>query len=319
MTAYSRYVGLGEETTYATAVAVSSYFDIVGETMQRKPGRPMVRPERRLATMRQLDTGTNVEGSIDLYCGWAGLGKIFKGMFGAPTTTGPVSGDYLHTYDPTASRVVPTWTLDIPREVDTHRFTGVQPKAMRFSMGVGDLFFGVSLDCIGASEVSVGSIADVAASAFELPIDLLGKIVMTLETDAGPVDQDFQTLDLNIKTNRKLRWPERASAPTGIVKGDVWGATLKAKWIYNSDTEAFLEAFRDQAWVSATIDIGPSADGYSIQFVLPNCRMNGVPPTIKGPGYKNIDLSMDFVALWNEDESEDTPILVSLTNGVSSY
>ena len=315
MPAYSRYIALGEETTYGTAVTVNRYFDMTSESLRRRPSLRTVSSERNISALRQYEQRRIVQGGLDLYAGWTGIGRLLKGLIGSPTTTGLGGGYYRHAYTPADKASVVSWTVDIPRDVDTHRYTGTNPNSLRISIGQGDLFFGVALECLGKTEASVGSIASVAASVFELAMPLMSSMTLTLVSGVVTYVANFQSLDIDLKVKRELRQSERSQTPTGIIDGHVWSATARVKWVYDSDTDDFLAVFRSRASTSVTFDI--ASGSYLLRVTMPTCQLNGDPPTVKGAGVGDLDMTMNFSALL--DSSTESPFTVRLENQQASY
>lgn len=315
MPAYSRYASIQEESSFGTGAGSTYLFDIAGETLQRKPVFTLQEPERLMGALAQYEQRRSAQGSLDLFTGWEGLGRVLKGVSRAPTTTSAGGGYYTHTFTPAPNTSITTWTVDIPREADTHRFTGMAAKAGRMSFGVGETHFGVSLDMIGKDEAGVGSIASVSASSFEAAMPIIGATTLTLITGATTWTGAFQSVDVNFKSGRRLIMPDRYATPARIVDEGYWEASIKVKSIYWTDTDPLLAAFRSRAALSATLAF--ASGSYAFSVALPACRINGTPPTIKGPGYRNIELLIDAQALLSS--SINAPIGFTLTNTTSSY
>lgn len=315
MPAYSRYASIQEESSFGTGAGSTYLFDIAGETLQRKPAFALQEPERLTGALAQHEQRRSVQGSLDVFTGWTGLGRILKGMSRAPTTTSAGGGYYSHSFTPSPNSSMVTWTVDIPREADTHRFTGMTPRAGRMSFGVGETHFGVSLEMIGKDEAGVGSISSVSASDFELAMPIIEASTLTLVTGVTTWTGAFQSVDVNFKSGRKLVMPDRSATPARIVDEGYWEASIKVKTIYWTDTDPFLAAFRSRAAMSATLAI--ASDSYAFTVSLPACRINGSPPTVKGPGYRNIELMLDAQALLSS--GINSPIGFTLVNTTSSY
>lgn len=315
MTSYSRYASIQEESSYGTGAGSTYLFDIAGETLQRKPTFSLQEPERTLGALAQYEQKRSVQGSLDLFTGWEGMGRVLKGVSLSPTTTSLGGGYYSHTFTPAPNSTIATWTVDIPRETDTHRFTGMTAKAGRMSFGVGETHFGVSLDMIGKDEAGTGSIASVSASSFEAAMPIIGGTTLTLVSGVTMWSGAFQSVDINFKNGRKLLTPDRYATPARIVDEGYWEASAKVKSIYWSDTDPFLAAFRSRAALSVTLAF--ASGSYAFTVSLPACRINGNPPTVKGPGYRNIEFSIDAQALLSS--SINAPIGFTLVNTTSSY
>src|SRR6184192_4255420 len=100
-------VGLGLESTWATAVTVTKFPEFLSETFEWKPTfiqQAGFRPGSRVARNERRALGKNhVEGDIEIECVTKGLGVFFNAMLGTVTNT-LVSGSVwqqVHTLGPT--------------------------------------------------------------------------------------------------------------------------------------------------------------------------------------------------------------------------
>jgi hypothetical protein len=140
------FIGIGEETTWGTAVAATVWLHGVSESMKtvvehRK--RPVIGDHSASArTHRRKFAGlTTSGGTFEAIGTFEGLGLLLKhGLYGSPGTTGPVTGIYTHTYQvgpnaPTGGLTVRVVRGDGSMEV----FEGARVSKLTVMLTAGDL------------------------------------------------------------------------------------------------------------------------------------------------------------------------------------
>lgn len=323
MPVHSRYIAFGEELDYGTAVVASEWLDIVSESLRRKLSTDTTQPARRFALNRQLERRRNVSGSIDTYSDFIGIGSIFKGFLGSPATSSLGGGAYAHVFSCNTNSAPVTWTVYAARDEAFHTYTGVTPTKCRVSFGLSDNFFGVSLDCIGKDESDGGALSSVPDNYFR-DFTTVDKGAMALSIDDGSTNWTAytQSIDIQMSSNKKLRESDRSQTPQGIIQATQYTASLKGRWVYGSDTEFLLDAFRNRTPCSLAFSItGSLISGVTYRKILiqiPNAMLNGDPPTIKGAGRGDLPLDFDFVGLESTDTANG-PFNITLTNTTSAY
>lgn len=300
----NRAARFGTEAAYGTAVATSDYLALVGESLKRKPTLRAIRPERRHSPIRQIETRRSVSGNLDVYLDYDQLGTILRRLVGVPTSAFLANGGWHHYFGPRPDFTPPSLTIDIARDVELHRYTGVVFQAARLSMTTQDRHFGLSLSCIGKDEAPAGAIPTPAMNVFPEPAfigqsDAPDTLLVILSDGTTTWQAHAESLDLNFTWDRKLRTPERRITPTGFYGGGVINATGKIGTLYGTDSDFLLDAIRSRALVSLRFimngaSIGPFFDHETLEIVFPVCQVNGDPPTLKNSGRGNIDFSVDL-------------------------
>lgn len=306
----TRYAKWGLQTDFNTAVEPDEYLLLVGENIKlRHDAIRNIRQERSAAVYRSLSNMKHTEGSFDTLLSYRQLNTLLSRCMDTPTTTNPATAVDVSTFAADAHFEALPLTIDIARDEAIHRYVGMIVEGLRLSMGTGDRHFGVSLDFIGKTEGPAQALETVTASEFKRPEEIGGTPATTpfeLEISDGVTTwtATVDMVDISIKWNRFLRHPERSATPTGFIGGGVISTRVKAKWLYEADTEFLLDAYRDRTDVSVTLTMQGEqigATGYYSGFVatFPQCIMLAEPPTLKNAGFGNIDFTFDFLPLLN--------------------
>jgi len=306
---FQRYLAYSPETAYGTAVAGSSYLDLAGESLKRKSTFRSYRPERLSTPNRQVEAARSVSGAVDVYLSLEALNRVLRYLCSNPTAENLGSGAERYTFLPTPRYTPAGLTVDIAREVEFHRYSGVFFTEGRLSFSNGERHFGLSLACTGKDEASGGAVGTVSDTAFNVPFqvgwDSVGPTPCQLQLYDGSTtwNASFSALDLTWKWDRKPRMIERSLTPVGILGGGLIGATGRFSWFYGTDTDFLLDAIRNRTDVSLTLTMQGNLIGGSIYETLevyyPVCKINGDPPTLRGSGSGNIDFSVDEEALYS--------------------
>lgn len=97
------YLGIGEESTWGTAVSRTHWFRLVSSSVKRvveKRPRGVLAEVSGSANRRgHYIASDNVEGSVEILAGYEGIGLLLKHILhGAPTTSGPSGAIYTHAF-----------------------------------------------------------------------------------------------------------------------------------------------------------------------------------------------------------------------------
>lgn len=322
----NRACRIGVESVYGTAVTPDKYFTLAGESMKRKPTLRTIRPERRHAPMRQVETRRSTAGTLDLYADYTNVGYLLRWLVGVPDTTVFIDRK-IHVFTPLPSFEPPSLTVDVARDVELHRYTGTVLQAGRFSLTTQDQHFGLSLQCIGKDEEPAGAIPNTSTASFARPAEIISPdplipFAVTLDDGSTSWEAHCESIDLNWIWDRKLREPERRTTPTGVYGGGIIQATGKIGTLYGTDSDFLLDAIRSRAPVSLTVLMTGEPMGGSAQeqlyFEFPVCQANGDPPTLRTSGFGNIDFSVDLGAFYSSADAFG-PFRITLTNAITSY
>jgi hypothetical protein len=140
------FIGIGEESTWGTAVAATVWLHGVSEAMktlveQRK--RPVIGDHSSSArTHRRKFAGlTTSGGTFEAIGTFEGLGLLFKhALWGAPGTSGPTTGIYTHTYQVGANAPTGGLTVRVVRGNGTmETYEGCRVTKLTVMLTAGDL------------------------------------------------------------------------------------------------------------------------------------------------------------------------------------
>lgn len=241
-------LGFGEESTWGTAVARTHWYRGITESMARKVSRKP-RPTLAEATGSRnrkfhYTESDTAGGSVELLMTYEGCGLLLKHVLGGtPTTTGPVSGIYTHTY--TLAGNLPTGlTHEVIRGNGTAEvFEGCKVSKATLKIVAGGLMT-LALDLV--AETSGGRVAAGTATfttndlpvvhnqagvftwnaqtytlkSFELTIDnkLATRMLLGSNLTAEPVPSDF--LDVNCKVEVEWNNDNLVTALTADTQAD---------------------------------------------------------------------------------------------------
>lgn len=326
----NRAVRLGVETNYGVAVTPDVYLPLVGDGLKRVDSTQTFRPERRLSKMRQVRNRISVSGPLDVYLDYDRLGLILRWIAAIPTSEALAALGFRHTFIPSSGFVPPSLTVDIARDVELHRYTGVAFQSLRMAMTTQDRHFGLSLACLGKDELSAGAIPNVDEDEFPTAAVITG-------TDLFPNPSAFkvsisdgvnlwsdvfcESWDMSISWDRVLRTPERRLNPTGIKGGGITGMSIRVGTLYDFDSSFLLDAIRSKTPVSVILTMhgepmgGP--DQETLEITVPNCMVNGDVPTLKDSGFGNIGFVVDNEILHDSDSG--WPFKITVDNHVEEY
>lgn len=125
-----KYMGVGKETTYGTAVAATAFFLLEG-----MPRHNLAAPIQRIANPSGFGDIVNYPGqrqaslSADIVATPAEIGHLLAGLLGNPTTTG-TAAPYTHTFTPQAD--VPSYTVEFKQGAGFSQFTGAKWSSLTF-------------------------------------------------------------------------------------------------------------------------------------------------------------------------------------------
>ncbi len=151
-----RYLGIGKESTYGTAVSAQYYIPIISESLKLEhnyiyPENVAYREFSQAIPGRKLVTG-----------GWEqyitydkGLGLILKAALGSETKSNPTIGVAMHVFKRASS--LPSLTVLVGMDDITEKaFTGIGIDELTFSINAGELV-ACSVSCIGMDQ-SLGAL-----------------------------------------------------------------------------------------------------------------------------------------------------------------
>lgn len=327
MPVFNRYLGIGVESVYGTAATPTILLDMAGESVELREDYELIQPSRFIMPTRTVLPRRFVRGTVDALLGWTNVGHVIKLLMGSLTSANLGSGAYTHTKTPTVQVNPSSFTLDIPRDVQCHRYTGMVATSARMGIGSPE-HFGLSLTLLGKDE-TLRAADSVNDSSFEAPAffpspDADPSISIALDDGSTSWAGKATQIDLELSWARELRQPPRFQTPTGfLTKGDV-RARVRIRWFYDTDTSFLYDCYREETDLELVLDLlgatiaGGSGLSRRLRFTFPVCRVTGRPPTVRRPGGGNIDHEFVLEPL-DAAHGVTAPFTVELRNGTSSY
>lgn len=147
----ARYLGIGKESTYGTAVAASYYMPIISESLKLEHG--YIYPE----TVAYREFNKVIAGKKLVTGGWEqyvtydkGIGLILKALLGSETKTNPTTGVAKHEFKKAAS--LPSLTVRVGLHDVTEKILhGIGINELTLELVAGELLR-CSVDCVGRDE-----------------------------------------------------------------------------------------------------------------------------------------------------------------------
>lgn len=304
----TRYAKIGQQTDFSTAAEPTEHLLLVSESIKlRHEDINNIQSARSMGVSRSLSARRTVGGGLDIYQSYAQLKTLLGRTVSDASLVTIAAGVGKSTFIPSPHFEAKPCTLDIARDEAIHRYIGLFAQALRISFGQSDQHFGVSLEMLGKDEDTPQALEVVDGTDFPRP-EYIGETGATtpfsivLSDGSTSWNAYTDSIDMNFKWNRDLRHPARRATPTGIIGGSVVGASAKLKWLYESDTEFLLDAYRTRADLSMLLtmqgdEIGST--GYYEEFTVyfPVCKLLSEPPTLKNSGFGNIDFPINLLPL----------------------
>lgn len=329
---YGQYIGAGEETTWATAVARTKFAPVFAGAVlaHRRPARPRSELNRRDVTGHFYDAEFG-DGSFAFPLSYDGgfLMKILKHTLGIAGVSG--AGPYVHTYTvndgppytggsvATAHGLTLELHADLPDAgpLESWRMDGAAIQSLALSFQQNQELQGV-VTPLGQKVTQVVKTAQATVDAAMDDLDTYAVIPsqITLTVDGTSYSAVCDRVDLTINPNLAqiprlgsvyIRQPRPAAGKrtvTGTLLLD-WEATPSAKTLYDK----FLSGATAIVVVTAT---GPS--GRSLVATMSKVRILGDTPPVQEGGV--LPVSLPFIAEYNATDSG--PIKVVLTNQIAT-
>lgn len=194
-----RHCGLGVESTYATSVAPTLFFECFNENVKFDPvdeEQALIRSPH-IAKIKRL--GGVVRGDIEIALGYQEAAHLLYGILGSVTTSG--AGPYTHTSPGTQGITKrPSWTLEIGRDNTprTFRYDGMIIVGLALAIAP-DQQVRATVSFVGSDETK-GVVAtpsyttdDMLPSHCTVTIDAASQETMAVNINiARPVDERLQ-------------------------------------------------------------------------------------------------------------------------------
>ncbi|HLE74923.1 MAG TPA: phage tail tube protein [Candidatus Bathyarchaeia archaeon] len=314
--AATRYVGLGKETTYGTAVAATRY----GETIASlKPDQnwKIPKPVAYRAFMKKYLGPYRARGAIGDFAVEPEnlIGELLLGVFGSVATTNPSTGVYLHTFTP--ADTLPSYTIRQGSEQTERILPG----------GLVD-----ALTVHFAHDEVIKAKADVLSGFVETKASLGTPTFTALQ--ALSMQEASSVLTIAGATKRSTIYDLEVSVKNNIPfdKGTLDGRTFSKKLVGMREVTGKLSAYFDStdeydkfiAGTEFTLIIqadGPIISGaykYFLAFELRKCVFKGAVPDLKAWD-EPLVVDAPFQAFYDTNGGFNAEAKAKLENAITAY
>lgn len=307
---------LGFQSDFDTMqTSASKLFKIPFNKNQLTSKQTLITPSTITGTRNPVSPGMGqiaISGNLELPLETRSIGYILKGLFGAPTSTADTNDTtlYHHVFKVSDSQPAMTIEKGFPDIGEFYQYTGCKVSKLSFSAEVGNNEATYTADMVGKGE----SLATTSLSATATMLSILrlnnfnatvkqgGSVLgnctkLTLDVDAG-LDTDGYVLDGSAEVDDI---PEGILAISGTATTKFTDATL-----YNLAVNG----------TSTSLELVYASGKHILDILLPEVQLERQAPEITGS--KGITADVSYQAFHNTD-SENSAIIVTLTNDVASY
>jgi hypothetical protein len=316
--AANRYVGIGKETIYGTAVAASRYVE-APDSFQPDPGVTILDPFAYRARQYQQLTKFRARGNIG---GWKFLpeciiGEALYGVLGAKSSAqqgGTVA--YKHTFTPADTLV--SWTLRKGVELTELVYPGCLFNKLTINSKHGELVEAI-LEVLGVGAAPTKVALGTPTFSTLQPFSYHQATILLAGSDKSTMVYDLSVaIDNNIpidKGGHGSKYFPKIRVGNRLVNGK-----LSTFFDETNQYDAFIagtEFTLNNKWVGA--QIGATAYYYTLELDLPRCVYNSKgAPEIK-PLAEPLVVDAPFDALYSTVGAYNAEIKAYLTNTITAY
>ncbi|RMF18884.1 MAG: hypothetical protein D6760_13545 [Deltaproteobacteria bacterium] len=272
----ARHFGIGEETTWGTAVTPTRFYEALSESVERQKGFDEIASIRSYSTQQIVTLNDIIRGDVEILGNYDGIGLLFKHLIGSVDTTG--TGPYTHTFPastgiPSTDRIGLSLTLEMRRDGSlVWTYAGAKITGLAHSFGT-DQASRMTWSFLAKSETT-GSSATTPTWPTLLPmspsqasISFDGttldarSVALTVE---NPVDETFL-----LGSTTLSKEPDRS---------DVLKVTATAEVLFDS----FTQYSKFQSGADVDVQIKSDNGTESITYNLNKCRITSATPHVSG-------------------------------------
>lgn len=311
----TRYVGLGKETTYGTAVAATRYLEAIASI---KPDQNWITPPPIASrAFRKRNLGPyRARGTIgDFPVEPENIGELLMGVFGDETVTNPETGAYLHLFRP--ADTLPSYTIRQGVQLTERILPGglIEAVTIRFPHD-GDVTANAEvLSGFPETKTTIGTptISPLQALNMQDPNSSL----TILTANKRDVVYDFEvTIKNNIPFDRG-DLSGRTFATKRVGQREVTGK-LSAYFDSTTEYDRFIAGTEFKVIILANGPLCGATVGYRIGFELHKCAYSGGVPDIK-PQNEPLIIDAPFKALYDTTDGFNAEGKATVLNSIPSY
>ena len=316
-------LGVAAESTFGTAVAPATRFEVLTETIKLKKefieSKALKGSRRYLSKDGHVASTSHVEGDIEIEIPSKAAGFWFKQLMGAVTTTTPsgATNARKHVFSADSALDGLSFTAEIQRTDVTgqaHRFVyaGCGIKDLEIACKVGEIA-SMKMGVYGKTETVTAAAAQSASYPASTPLVFTGAAI-TVDGTSVPV-KDFS---LKMENGRKSdRYFLGDASPQKMIEADLrsaegkmmveWSGLTQYNYFVNHTlNKQLVMKFQTQAVIEGSIS------GY-VQVTIPAIAFLGDTPV---GGGDVIEQSIDFKAL---DNGTDEPVTIEYVSLDASF
>lgn len=300
-------VGIGEESTWGTAVSRTHWFRVVSSTVKRsvaKVPRGVLAESSGSRNRRSHYIGTDdVGGTIVILMGYEGLGMLLRhAMHGTPATTGPSGSIYTHTFKLGTAPPTGGLTVEVIRGTGSAEvFEGCRISKMSWEIEAAGLMK-VTLDLIGQTSAGPTSAGTPTYTTNEL--DVIHHQCGTLSFNSATYTLKKFTVSLD---NKLARRPLLGSKPTADpAPSDFTDVMFDAELEYEGD--ALLTALTADTESDAVISFS-GVSSRSLSFTVHNAYLDDADVPVNTVGV--LPLSVKFRG---QSDGTDEGLQIAIAN-----
>jgi hypothetical protein len=304
------FIGIGEESTYGTAVARTRFYELLSESVEEQIERiesAAIRSGRR--TLHRRAAGVKrVTGSFELELAPQGIGVLLKHCLGSVSTTG--TNPYTHTLTPGALNGK-SLSIEIAREFSTgtvtsHLFEGCKIIKWGISCEVNQ-WAKLKLDVVGEEATISQSPSSVTYPTGWSPFTFVHGTVTTIGGTSYDLSSFSIDVDNGLQVDRFFLGANRQKEPLEAKLREIKGSLTTP---YANDT--LLNQLRNgtEAQLVVTFNAGASAQ----LTVTANVWIDGKWPHVERDAIAS--LPIDFTAM--HSTSDASALMLTLVNSDSA-
>lgn len=275
----ARYFGIGQETTYGTAVAPTRFFEALSESVEKKMDFESVETIRAYSPVDLALLKYRVEGDVEVLANYDGIGLVLKHLLGSGETASTTT-PYTWTF-PTSAGVPSTDKVGLGLTLRVRRsdalywnYAGAKITGMRHSFGT-DQSSRMNFSFLAKTEsTSTTSTASIAYSTLRP----MKPSHVTVKFDGGA---ELAARSATIEVQDPHDQPFGLGSTTFVAEPDRSGVrkvTGSVEVLYTDNTE--FAKFDGSTVVDVEIK---ATDGtYSITYNANKCRLTQATPHLRG-------------------------------------
>lgn len=295
-----RHIGVGEETTWGTAVTPTRFYEALSESVQREKGYDEIATIRSFSTRQIITLNDLVKGDVEILANYDGIGVLFKHLIGSVDTTG--TGPYTHTFPastgiPSDDRIGLGLTLEFRRDGSlVWTYAGAKITGMSHSFGT-DQASRMTFSFLAKGETT-GSSATTPSYSTLLP---MAPSQVTVKFDGTALDaaNAVVTVENPLDETFLLGATNLAKEPD---RSDVLKVTASVEVLFDSFTQ--YQKFQDDDDVA--VEIVATNGTESLTYTMSKCRITQATPHMAGR--ERLKATYEITSYYNSTATENLQI-----------